>query len=135
MLAIAGGVSWLGYLVMVYGLSQLAGQNYSFLDLAIPGKFTLGTPAPDAPSTGGGSTTPCSAAQLAAGYTNDSSGNCQQGVKKNPKTGTNVGPGAGSGAQGTYQGPWSSQAECQKKGSGVCVQSNGKWYAFSSNGH
>ena len=54
MLAIAGGVVWGGYLLLVYGLSQLAGQNYSIGDLAIPGKFTLGTPAPDSPGTGGG---------------------------------------------------------------------------------
>jgi len=46
-LAIAGGVIWGGYLLLVYGLSQLAGQNYSIGDLAIPGKFTVGTPAPD----------------------------------------------------------------------------------------
>jgi len=47
MLAIAGAVTWMGYLAFVYGLSQLAGQNYSIGDLAIPGKFTLGNPAPD----------------------------------------------------------------------------------------
>ena len=51
MLAIAGGVAWGGYLLFVYGLSQLAGQNYSIADLAIPGKFTLGNPAPDQPTT------------------------------------------------------------------------------------
>jgi hypothetical protein len=52
MLAIAGGVVWGGYLLLVYGLSQLAGQNYSIGDLAIPGKFTLGNPAPDKSLTG-----------------------------------------------------------------------------------
>lgn len=50
MLAIAGGVAWGGYLLFVYGLSQLAGQNYSIGDLAIPGRFTLGNPAPDNPT-------------------------------------------------------------------------------------
>ena len=53
MLAIAGAVTWVGYLVMTYGLSQLAHQNYSFLALAIPGHFTLGSPAPDGPATPG----------------------------------------------------------------------------------
>jgi hypothetical protein len=102
MLAIAGGVSWLGYLVMVYGLSQLAGQNYSFLDLAIPGKFTLGTPAPDAPSAGGGGTdpnggtTPCTAAQKAAGYTTDINGNCVPPA--NPAPGGAKGSAAGTNA-------------------------------------
>ena len=51
MLAIAGGVAWGGYLLFVYGLSQLAGQNYSIGDLAIPGKFTLGVPGPDQPTS------------------------------------------------------------------------------------
>jgi hypothetical protein len=46
-LAIAGVTTWFGYLVFVYGLSQLDHQNYSFSDLAIPGRFTLGTPAAD----------------------------------------------------------------------------------------
>ena len=52
MLAIAGAVSWIGYLLGVYGLSQLAGQNYSIGQLAIPGRFTLGTPAPDVSTSG-----------------------------------------------------------------------------------
>ena len=47
MLAIAGAVTWVGYLVMVYGLSTVTGGNYTFGDLAIPGRFTLGSPAPD----------------------------------------------------------------------------------------
>ena len=58
MLAIAAGTVWLGYLLFTYGLSQVGSQNYSFLDLAIPGRFTLGNPAPDAsnaPGTPGGS--------------------------------------------------------------------------------
>jgi hypothetical protein len=49
MLAIAGITAWLGYLVMTYGLSQVGGQNYSIGQLAIPGRFTLGNPAPDPP--------------------------------------------------------------------------------------
>jgi hypothetical protein len=79
MLAIAGAVSWIGYLLGVYGLSQLAGQNYSIGQLAIPGRFTLGTPAPDSGSGGsggGGSVSPCTKAQIAAGYTTDALGNC-----------------------------------------------------------
>ena len=50
MLAIAGVITWLGYTVLTYGLSQLAGGNYTIGDLAIPGRFKLGNPAPDPPS-------------------------------------------------------------------------------------
>jgi len=60
MLAIAGGVALAGYLLLTFGLSQFAGQNYCIADLAIPGKFTLGNPAPDGPAntqTGGGKPT------------------------------------------------------------------------------
>ena len=47
MLAIAGAVTWFGYALFVYGLSQVAGQNYGFKDITWPGRFTLGNPAPD----------------------------------------------------------------------------------------
>jgi hypothetical protein len=101
-LAIAGITTWFGYLVMVYGLSQLDHQNYSFLDLAVPGKFTLGTPAPDGPSTGGGgegiggvsgNPTPCTKAQIAAGYTTGIDGNCNGPA--NPAPSGSKGPGVG----------------------------------------
>ena len=95
MLAIAGAVSWVGYLFFVFGLSQLAGQNYSIGDLAIPGKFTLGNPAPDPPGTpapGTHTTTPCTAAQLAAGWVN-AQGGCTAG---SPTTGN------GSTGSGRY---------------------------------
>jgi hypothetical protein len=102
MLAIAGVVTWFGYLVMTYGLSQLTGQNYSFLDLAIPGKFTLGSPAPDTGSSGSGSEgiggisgnpTPCTKAQKAAGYTTGIDGNCNPPA--NPPPGGSGGSAAG----------------------------------------
>jgi hypothetical protein len=94
MLAIAGGVVWGGYLLLVYGLSQLAGQNYSISMLAIPGKFTLGTPAPDVPGSGGGgsgpkqTTSPCTKAQTKAGWVASSQGGCvpPQQVTKSPCT-------------------------------------------------
>lgn len=68
MLAIAGGVTWLGYLLFVYGFSQVRSQNYSILDLAVPGKFVPGVP-PDSPgpTTKNNLPTPCTKAQLAAG--------------------------------------------------------------------
>jgi hypothetical protein len=62
MLAIAGAVTWFGYALFVYGLSQVADQNYGFKDITWPGRFTLGNPAPDPPGpgtiTGGGVTLP-----------------------------------------------------------------------------
>jgi len=101
MLAIAGAVTWFGYLVMTYGLSQLTGQNYSFLDLAIPGKFTLGSPAPDAGSTITGSTpggtgtgkgtTPLNPKTGSGG--NPTTATCC----RDPKTGKNMGPVPASG--------------------------------------
>lgn len=78
MLAIAGGVAWAGYLLFVYGLSQLAGQNYSIADLAIPGKFVLGTPPPD-------KGTP-------SGSVPGGSGTGAGTVPFNPKTGTGGNP-------------------------------------------
>jgi len=88
MLAIAGITAWLGYLVMTYGLSQVGGQNYSIGQLAIPGRFTLGSPPPNSPGAGGGggnqSPTPCTKAQIAAGYTTDITGNCQPPANPTP---------------------------------------------------
>jgi hypothetical protein len=103
MLAIAGAITWVGYLVMTYGLSQLDHQNYSFLDLAIPGRFTLGSPAPDSGSSGSGSEgiggisgnpTPCTKAQKAAGYTTGIDGNCNPPA--NPAPGGSGGSAAGN---------------------------------------
>ena len=103
MLAIAGVVTWLGYLVMVYGISTVTGGNYTFSDLAIPGHFTLGSPAPDPPSTGGGgegiggvsgNPTPCTKAQKAAGYTTGIDGNCNPPA--NPPPGGSGGSAAGN---------------------------------------
>jgi hypothetical protein len=86
MLAIAGIVTWVSYAGFVYGISQLKSQNYSLKDLCWPGVFTLGSPPPDPPSgptapggagkTGGSAPSPCNAAQLAQGMTNDINGNC-----------------------------------------------------------
>jgi hypothetical protein len=103
MLAIAGVVTWFGYLVMTYGLSQLTGQNYSFLDLAIPGKFTLGSPAPDPKGTGS-TTTPVTG-----------------GAQK------------GSGLQGPVPtgGGYATQAACEKATGMSCDQVKGRWYGFT----
>jgi hypothetical protein len=90
MLAIAGITAWLGYLVMTYGLSQVGGQNYSIGQLAIPGRFTLGNPAPDPPSGGGGG----GAKSLIPGGTTTmykgqkiNIGQCGDGSTPNAKTG------------------------------------------------
>jgi len=83
MLAIAGITAWLGYLVMTYGLSQVGGQNYSIGQLAIPGRFTLGNPAPDPPGTT--STVPGSGI---SNIGNAAPGPAKGGyVKPDPKTG------------------------------------------------
>ena len=119
MLAIAGITAWLGYLVMTYGLSQVGGQNYSIGQLAIPGRFTLGNPAPDPPGVTAPGThtgTPCTQAQLNAGWVN-AQGGCTKGSSTTPgspnkyyycrnnKTGENMGPYTGSCPKGSTKTP------------------------------
>jgi len=99
MLAIAGITAWLGYLVMTYGLSQVGGQNYSIGQLAIPGRFTLGNPAPDPPvvdpCAGKENPTDGSYAWVVQGgkcvkqprVPGGPSGNCADGSTPNAKTG------------------------------------------------
>jgi hypothetical protein len=99
MLAIAGAVTWFGYLVMTYGISQLNGQNYSFKQLAVPGLFTLGNPAPDPPRSDpcAGKTNPVDGSyawEVVSGkcvkipkVPGGPSGNCADGSTPNPKTG------------------------------------------------
>jgi hypothetical protein len=111
MLAIAGAVTWVGYLVMTYGLSQLTGQNYSFLDLAIPGKFTLGSPAPDAPKAG--STTPPPGS----------------GPTSNPVTlppPSNCPPKSTWGVKG-----FATEAACKKATGLPCTKCYGSWKGFN----
>lgn len=46
------GIAFLGYSVLYYGLTQIRGLNYGFLDLVIPGKFAKATGVPpDATTT------------------------------------------------------------------------------------
>jgi hypothetical protein len=122
MLAIAGVVTWFGYLVMTYGLSQLTGQNYSFLDLAIPGKFTLGSPAPDPPGTktnsqdSAGFTTKAACEKANPGITCVKQGSGWYGGVKPPTTGSG----------------YSTQSACEKATGMPCLQAkNGKWYGFT----
>ena len=101
MLAIAGAVTWVGYLVMVYGLSTVTGGNYTFGDLAIPGRFTLGSPAPDPKGTG---TTPVT-------------GGAQKGSSAQGPVPTG--------------GGYATQAACEKATGMSCDQVKGRWYGFT----
>jgi hypothetical protein len=47
MLPLAAFGGWFGYLLMVYGLSQVDGQRYTLRALAIPGWYKSGLPGDD----------------------------------------------------------------------------------------
>ena len=40
MLAVGSGVAFLGYAILYYGLTQVQGGNWGFLDLVIPSRWT-----------------------------------------------------------------------------------------------
>ena len=117
MIAIAGGVAWVGYWLFTYGLSQVMGQNYGLLDLAWPSRFPSSPPAADSGSPGGGgATAPCPPGYVVV------AGRCVQSSKKSPSTTT------GS----------NTKAQCAKtcKPPGTCVQdSSGQWYCQQPTGH
>jgi hypothetical protein len=47
---VAGGVAWVGYWLLAYGLSQVRGCNAGFFKMG----FSFSTPPPCSPDTGGG---------------------------------------------------------------------------------
>ncbi len=48
------GVVFLGYSVFYYGLTQVRGHNFGFLDLVIPGKYDPSIPSDDGNAVPGG---------------------------------------------------------------------------------
>jgi hypothetical protein len=134
MLAIAGAVTWISYAVFVYGISGIVGGNYTFGSLIIPGKFVLGSPAPDKPSSGSssGSPTPCTAAQIAAGGKNDASGNCIAAqLGKGPVT-------LPAPKNCPSQSVWgvagyATKAKCEKATGLGCIKCYGSWKGFNGN--
>lgn len=52
MVAVSGGLIFVGYQLMVYGWSQLQGSNAGFFDILWPGRYE--GPYPDPPSTATG---------------------------------------------------------------------------------
>jgi len=61
------GIAWLGYWVMFYGITQVQGGNWGFLDLGIPSRWT---PAVEATARDNGS----SAAAASSSSTSSTSG-------------------------------------------------------------
>ena len=54
--ALGLGLAFVGYSVLYYGITQVRGQNFGFLDLVLPSKWTavrLNQPAPDSSATTG----------------------------------------------------------------------------------
>jgi hypothetical protein len=45
MVGLALGVAWLGYATFYYGLTQVQGGNWGFLDLIVPSRWTEATAA------------------------------------------------------------------------------------------
>lgn len=89
MVAVSGGLLWLGYWVLSYGWSQVQGSNAGFFDLAWPGRYTGNTPdgpAKAATSTYGSGVTSLLGSQVAAGQitqqeaNEDVSGNATVGL-------------------------------------------------------
>jgi hypothetical protein len=44
MIAVSGGLMFLGYQLTVYGFSQIRGQNAGFFDILWPGRYKGNTP-------------------------------------------------------------------------------------------
>ena len=89
MVAVSGGLLWLGYWVLSYGWSQVQGSNAGFFDLAWPGRYIGNTPdgpAKAATSTYGSGVTNLLGSQVAAGQitqqeaNEDVSGNATVGL-------------------------------------------------------
>lgn len=75
MLAVGGGVAVLGYAILYYGLTQVQGGNWGFLDLVIPSRWTptvAATPKDGGLTTGSNSSsstgTPSTSAQAEQAY-------------------------------------------------------------------
>lgn len=75
MIAIAGGVTFLGYWLFCYGLSQVRGCNAGMIALVWPGRFSGCDP-----DTGGGQKSSSGGAvnngKCGAGFVPDAAGNC-----------------------------------------------------------
>jgi len=54
--AVSGGLIFLGYQLLVYGYSQVRGDNAGFFDLLWPGRYN--GPNPDPPAQAATKTTP-----------------------------------------------------------------------------
>jgi hypothetical protein len=58
MLAVPGGLLFMGYQLVCYGWSQVRGQNAGFFDLLWQGRLTGGLPPADAGSSASSSSQP-----------------------------------------------------------------------------
>lgn len=47
------GIAWIGYSVMYYGITQVQGGNWGFLDLLVPGRWTAAVAATPKDAGGG----------------------------------------------------------------------------------
>jgi hypothetical protein len=100
MLPLAAFGGWFGYLLMVYGLSQVDGQRYTLRALAIPGWYQSGLKGDDGTARVGTTLPgPCTNKQIVAGWITNSQGQCVKGRTnttsgycRDNKTQKNMGP-------------------------------------------
>ena len=94
MIAIGGGVFFVGYWLGVWSIGQIMGQNYGLLSMVWPSSWAAVLANPPAPDTPGPNqnlkqtTSPCTKAQTKAGWVASSQGGCvpPQQVTKSPCT-------------------------------------------------
>lgn len=97
-------IAWLGYWVGYYGITQVQGGNWGFLDLGIPGRWTPTVAATPKDSGGNGPPIPpgYTAAQWAAIQANiNSTPNPGVPLGQRGTGGGDVGSGSGSGTAST----------------------------------
>ena len=100
MAGIGLGIAWLGYWTLYYGVSQVQGQNFGFLDIGLPGKWATvskNPPLPDSQTpqgnqgkSGGGlitTTNPVIGAVIGSPYSALVPGLSSPAAQKNPLTG------------------------------------------------
>lgn len=67
MAGIGLGMAWLGYWTLYYGVTQIQGMNYGFLDLGLPSKWVVAAKNPPRQDSGASSTASSGATAVIGG--------------------------------------------------------------------
>src|SRR5271165_453734 len=93
-------IAWVGYSVLYYGISQIQGGNFGFLDLILPSRWPTASGTPyDNGSTLASAASPASPATTAAKTTPTAGATATGPLTVNPNTTTARTPGFPVGAQ------------------------------------